>query len=138
MPDRRRKFDRQFKLDALRLVERGDRSIAAIARELGIHPNSLLKWRDQVRVDGTDAFPGKGKLKPADEELRRLRRELEAVTEERDILKKPWPCSHGESSRVPLHPGAESRSVGPALVPNAQGEPQRVLPVAGSPGERPG
>ena len=88
MPERRRKFDKQFKLDALRLIERGDRSIAAIARDLGIHPNSLLKWREQYHADGTNAFPGNGKLKPADEELRRLRRELEAVTEERDILKK--------------------------------------------------
>ena len=88
MPERRRKFDKDFKLEALRLVDRGDRSIAAIARDLGIHPNSLLKWREQFRSDGADAFPGKGRLKPADEELRRLRRELEVVTQERDILKK--------------------------------------------------
>jgi transposase len=88
MPEVRRKFDKQFKLDALRLVARGDRPINAIARDLGIHPNLLYKWREQFTLDHEDAFPGKGKLKPEDEEFRRLRRELEVVTEERDILKK--------------------------------------------------
>jgi transposase len=88
MAQHRRKFDKPFILDALRLVERGDRPIAAIARDLGIHPNLLYKWREKYRADGEDAFPGKGRLKPEDEQLRRLRRELEVVTEERDILKK--------------------------------------------------
>ena len=88
MPERRRKFDKQFILEALRLVKRGERPVAAIARDLGIHPNLLYKWRKSFEADGEHAFPGKGRLKPDDEELRRLRRELEAVTEERDILKK--------------------------------------------------
>jgi transposase len=88
MPERRRKFDKQFILEALRLVERGGRPVTAIARDLGIHPNLIYKWRQVFQADGNDAFPGKGKLKPADEELRRLRRELEVVTQERDILKK--------------------------------------------------
>jgi transposase len=88
MADRRRKFDKQFKLDALRLIERGDRPLSAIARDLGIHPNLLYKWRERVHADHEHAFPGKGRLKPEDEELRRLRRELAVVTEERDILKK--------------------------------------------------
>jgi transposase len=88
MPESRRKFDKQFKFDALRLVARGDRPITAIARDLGIHPNLLYKWREQFQADSDHAFPGKGKLRPGEEELRRLRRELEVVTEERDILKK--------------------------------------------------
>lgn len=88
MVDQRRRYDKQFKMDALRMVEESDRPVAEIARHLGIHPNLLYKWREQYRADPADSFPGKGKLKPADEELRRLRRELEVVTEERDILKK--------------------------------------------------
>jgi len=88
MPERRRKFDKQFILEALRLAERGERPVTAIARDLGIHPNLIYKWRQSFAADGEHAFPGKGRLKPEDEELRRLRRELEAVTEERDILKK--------------------------------------------------
>lgn len=88
MVHRRRRYDRQFKLDALRMVAEGDRPVAAIARDLGIHPNVLYKWRDQLEADPEHAFPGKGKLKPEDEELRRLRREVENLKEERDILKK--------------------------------------------------
>ena len=88
MATRRRRYDRQYKLDALRLVAESDRPVAEIARELGIHPNVLYKWRDQLHVDPDHAFPGKGTLKPEDAELRQLRRELELVKEERDILKK--------------------------------------------------
>lgn len=88
MGTRRRRFDKQFKLDALRMVQESDRSIASIARDLGIHPNVLYRWREQLLADPDHAFPGKGKLKPEDEELRRLHRENEILKEERDILKK--------------------------------------------------
>lgn len=88
MATRRKKFDRQFKLDAVRMVEESDRPIAEVARNLGVHPNMLYKWRNEFMVDAKDAFPGKGNLKPEDAELRKLRRELELVREERDILKK--------------------------------------------------
>ena len=85
---RRRRFDKQFKLEALQMVQESDRPIAEIARELGLHPNVLYKWRDQLLADPDHAFPGKGNLKPEDAELRQLRRELDLVKEERDILKK--------------------------------------------------
>lgn len=88
MGTRRRRFDKQFKLDALRMVQENDRPIASIARDLGIHPNVLYRWREQLLADPDHAFPGKGKLKPEDEELRKLRRENEILKEERDILKK--------------------------------------------------
>jgi transposase len=88
MATRRRKFDKQFKLDALRMVQETEKPIAEIARNLGIHPNILYKWRNELLSDTEHSFPGKGNLKPEDAELRRLRRELETVTEERDILKK--------------------------------------------------
>ena len=88
MAARRRRFDRQYKLDAVRMIQDSDRPIASIARDLGIHPNILYKWRDQFLTDPDEAFPGKGKLKPEDEEIRKLRRENELLREERDILKK--------------------------------------------------
>jgi transposase len=88
MATRRQRFDKQFKLDALRLIQDSERPSAEIARELGVHPNVLYRWRNQFLADPDQAFPGKGKLKPEDEELRRLRRELDVVKEERDILKK--------------------------------------------------
>jgi transposase len=55
---------------------------------LGISTNVLSRWKRQLTDDPAFAFPGKGHLKPADEELRSLKKELRDVTEERDILKK--------------------------------------------------
>ena len=88
MADKRRRFDCDFKIEAIRLATRGDRSITQVAIDLGIHPNVLHRWKRQFEEDRNNAFPGKGHLKPADEELRRLRKELADVKEERDILKK--------------------------------------------------
>jgi len=84
----RRKFDSEFKQDAVRLVIDGGRTVAEVARGLGIHENLLWKWKREYLNNGADAFPGKGRLKPEDEELRRLKRELADTREERDILKK--------------------------------------------------
>ena len=84
----RRKYDRDFKIEAVRLVVEGGRSIVAVARDLGIHENLLYNWRRKYLDDAVYAFPGKGHLKPADEETRRLQKELRDVKEERDILKK--------------------------------------------------
>ena len=84
----RRKYDREFKLEAVRLVTEGGRSVVEVARDLGIHENLLYNWRRKYLDDTAHAFPGKGHLKPADEEMRRLKKELTDVKEERDILKK--------------------------------------------------
>jgi len=84
----RKKYTRAFKREAARLAEESEQPLDELARELGIHPNTLYKWRRQFLADGEDAFPGQGKLTPADEEIRRLRRELARLKEERDILKK--------------------------------------------------
>jgi transposase len=85
---KRRKYDREFKVEAVKLVMGGGRAVAEVARNLGIHENLLYKWREKYTEDIAHAFPGKGRLKPAEEELRRTKRELANVTQERDILKK--------------------------------------------------
>jgi transposase len=85
---KRRKYDPEFKRDAVKLVLEGGRVASEVAKGLGINENVLYRWIKQYREDPENAFPGKGKLKPEDEELRRLRRELVDVKEERDILKK--------------------------------------------------
>jgi transposase len=85
---KRRRFDKQFKVEAVRLVTEGGRRTTEVARDLGISVNSIYHWKCQLSKDGKSAFPGKGHLKPEDEELRRLRKELADVKEERDILKK--------------------------------------------------
>ena len=84
----RRKYTKEFKMEAVRLAEDSDVPVDEVARELGIHPNTLYKWRREYLADGEAAFPGHGKLKAGDDEVRQLRRELVRVRAERDILKK--------------------------------------------------
>lgn len=89
-PERlRRRYNREFKLEAVRLLELGQKPAAQLALELGIRRNQLYKWQRDLRGKGEAAFRGQGR-KPRSElsEVARLRAELEKVTEERDILKK--------------------------------------------------
>lgn len=90
-PDRKRqRFTREFKLEAVKLLEKGEKPVTQLALELGIRRNQLHKWQAQLEKAGEQkAFRGPG-AKPLTEytEVERLRRELKRVTEERDILKK--------------------------------------------------
>lgn len=83
-----RYFDKDFKSGAIRLMNEGKRSVSDIAKDLDIHPNLLHQWRRKYRADMEHAFPGKGHMKPAEEEIRRLQRENEDLKEEKEILKK--------------------------------------------------
>ena len=86
---KRKIFSKEFKLEAVRLLETSNKPAADIARELGIQRNQRYKWQEQLRAKGeADAFPGKGYRTEKDDEIARLKRELERVKEERDILKK--------------------------------------------------
>ncbi len=84
----RRRFSREFKLEAVRMVAEGRHSLAQVARELDVRPEMLRRWKRQVEQDGEQAFPGHGHLKADDEQLRQLLRENLRLREERDILKK--------------------------------------------------
>ena len=84
----RRRFSREFKLEAVRMVAGGRHSLAQVARELDLRPEELRRWKRQVEQDGDQAFPGHGRLKADDEQLRQLLRENQRLREERDILKK--------------------------------------------------
>jgi len=88
MGTRRRKYDKEFKTEAVRLAMRGDRKVIEVARDLGVHPNLIYNWKERLEEDGAYSFPGSGKLKVPDEQLRRLQWELADIKEERDILKK--------------------------------------------------
>ena len=81
-------YTREFKEDAGRLVTDKGIPVAQAAMDLGIHENTIYKWIRQYKADPSGAFPGKGRLKPQDEEMRRLQRENEVLREEREILKK--------------------------------------------------
>jgi transposase len=89
MSEKRRQFTREFKLEAVRLVKQGQ-SVSQVAAALGVRPDMLRNWKRQVAGGGAekDVFRGHGRVTSQEEELRRLRRELARVTEERDFLKK--------------------------------------------------
>ena len=81
---RKKRFDREFKLSAVKMITDGGQTAAEVARGLGIHANQLYNWKKKFGDDGDKAFPGKGHLT----ELSALRRKLRDVEMERDILKK--------------------------------------------------
>ena len=85
---RRRIFSREFKTEAVRLVVERGVKVAQAAKDLGIHENVLRKWVLNFKADPEQSFPGRGKMKPDDAEVARLRRDLAKTKAERDILKK--------------------------------------------------
>jgi transposase len=97
MGESRRRFKREFKLEAVRMVVEGGHRVSEVARDLDLRPDMLRRWQHEFEEDQPQAFPGQGHLKPDEEEMRRLRRELERVREERDILKKALAIFSGPS-----------------------------------------
>jgi len=85
---RNRKYDKQFKEEAVRLITEGGRKVTEAARSLGIHENLLRTWRRKYTEDPAGSFPGKGHLNPHDEEFRKLQKENANLKEDREILKK--------------------------------------------------
>lgn len=83
-----RKYDREFKLNAVKLYREGGKSLNRIALDLGVPMTTLAAWVKQFKESGEKSFAGSGFLKPCNEELFCLRRELADVKQERDILKK--------------------------------------------------
>lgn len=85
----RRQFTREFKVEAVELLLRGDKTGVEVARNLGIRVELLYRWKNEYISSAEDSFPGTGHLtEPEDERIRKLERELAGVKEERDILKK--------------------------------------------------
>ena len=78
----------EFTREAVRLAQTSGKPIAQVARELGISDPSIHQWRKELAALGDQAFPGSGHQTAQEEEVRRLKRELEIVKQERDILKK--------------------------------------------------
>lgn len=83
-----KRYDREFKLNAVKLYRESRESQEKIANNLGIPKSTLYSWIQEFKDLGESSFPGSGKLKPHNEELYQLRKKLASVTEERDILKK--------------------------------------------------
>lgn len=88
MTGSRRRFSREFKVEAVRQVVDMGHPVAHVARELDISASILRRWKERFEEDPSEAFPGNGRMKAEDEELRRLRREVVMLRQERDFLKK--------------------------------------------------
>ncbi|WP_201365110.1 IS3 family transposase [Dictyobacter formicarum] len=88
MAKKQRVYTTEFKQEAVQLMETSGKSIAQLARDLGVSDSALHSWRKSIAHHGNQAFPGKGHQTELEEKLRRLERENEILRQERDILKK--------------------------------------------------
>ena len=84
----RRKFTREFKVEAVKLIQERGVTVAQAARDLGVQGSVLRRWVHESVADAAQAFPGQWQMKPEQAELARLRREVIQLKAERDILKK--------------------------------------------------
>jgi transposase len=83
-----KKYNKEFKINTVRLVQDEGKTVAQVAREMGLHENTLYRWISEVKQDGNHAFPGSGQLKPEDKAMRDLQKRIRDLEEENDILKK--------------------------------------------------
>lgn len=109
----RRRYSREFKVEAVRLVVERRVAMAQAARDLDVHVNVLRSWVRAYRIDPTQAFPGVGQQAPDAAEVTQLRREVARLKMERDILKN-------DHARLAPPVAPETRS-GYCLVPERRG-----------------
>ena len=112
----RRKFTREFKREAVKLIQARGVTVAQAARDLGVHGTVLRRWVQECTADSQQAFPGQGQVKPEQAELARLRREVLKLKAERDILKKPRPTSRRRRCDGRLHRDAPGNVAGEMVV----------------------
>jgi len=84
----RKKYSKEFKLDAISLVVEQNYSVADAAKSLGINPGNLGRWIKEQGSEGEQAFRGNGNLTPEQQEIRQLREENKRLKMEKEILKK--------------------------------------------------
>ena len=94
----RRRFTREFKLEAVRLIRDLGVSYAQASADLKVHPTQLRNWVKAFADDPQHAFPGQGQMKPEQLEIARLKREVIKLKAERDILKKAAVDSSGRGN----------------------------------------
>jgi transposase len=83
-----KKYDKDFKLQTVQMIQEEGKAVAQVARELGISDNTLYRWIAEYKNDGAQAFPGSGHLKADDKAVRDLQKRIRDLEEENDILKK--------------------------------------------------
>ena len=98
MAKQRRNYTREFKLEAVRRIAAEGKSLAEVARELGLGQSLLRSWKTTLAAEGQQAFPGKANLPAVEQERRRLRAENQRLRMEREILKEATAFFARESS----------------------------------------
>jgi len=88
MSSNNKKFTEDYKKEMVKLVTELGKKPSEVAKDIGVTPVSVRRWVRQYSIHGDDAFPGKGKLRPADAELKALEKENKDLKEENAILKK--------------------------------------------------
>src|SRR6266567_4614624 len=126
----RRKFTREFKLEAVRLIKERGVSYVQASQDLGVHVSQLRDWVKKFADDPEQAFPGHGQMKPEQLEIARLKREVTKLKAERDILKKPRPTSRRNRREVRFHCEAPGDLAGGLVVRRARCLARRVLCLA--------
>jgi transposase len=123
----RRKFTREFKLEAVRLIKDRGVSYVQASQELGVHPSQLRDWVNKFADDPQHAFPGQGQMKPEQLEIARLKHEVAKLKAERDILKA---TSRRNRREVRFHCEAPGDLAGRMVVRGARCLARRVLCLA--------
>lgn len=85
---RRQKHSKEFKLEALRLMQDPHRSVTEVAENLGVERGMLYKWQRELKRQGVESFRGAGNRTAEATEIERLRKENRELKLEREILKK--------------------------------------------------
>jgi transposase len=116
----RRKFTREFKLEAVKLITERGVKVAQASQDLGVHPTQLRQWVKDFEGGPEQAFPGHGQMKP----------EVTKLKAERDILKKPRPTSRRRAREVRFHREAPGNLAGRMVVRGARGLARWLLCLA--------
>jgi transposase-like protein len=103
----RRKFTREFKLEAVRLIKERGVSYAQASQDLSVHQSQLRGWVKALADDPQHAFPGPGQMKPEQLEIAQLKREVIRLKAERDILKKAAVDSTDERNMIDIMASSE-------------------------------
>ena len=113
MRNERKRYTEEFKREAVRLMESSEKLIAEIARDLGINDNNLYRWRGQYGPQSVGKAMGSNRnIGEMEAESKRLRREVEVLRHERDVLKRLCTFSAGAQYELQHHTEEPSRGIG--------------------------
>jgi transposase len=126
----RRKFTREYKLEAVKLIKDRGVAVSQASHDLGVHQTQLRKWVRDFASEPAEAFPGHGQMKPEQAEIARLKREVTKLKAERDILKKAAAYLRRRTREVLLHREEPSDMADGMDVRGARGLAGRLLCLA--------